>query len=136
VLLKVLQRVSWCTACPYYTSTFGTKYHRWFTHVYCIPNSYIVGDWFTAAATLARCLAQMRTISNVFEYCGFTMNAAKFKYGLQIVFLGILIDSISMTVRFTLQSYSQVNTLSSRTFDLSAASSTGSLNWCKVVGCA
>ena len=102
------QGVSWCyskccfghTACPYYTSTFGAEYHRWFTHVYRIPNSYIVDDWFTAAATLARCLSQMRTISNVFESCGFTMNAAKFKYGQQIVFLGILIDSISMTVRF------------------------------------
>lgn len=39
-------------------------------------------------------------ISNVFESCGFTMNADKFKYGQQIVFLGILIDSVSMTVRF------------------------------------
>ena len=28
------------------------------------------------------------------------MNADKFKYGQQIVFLGILIDSVSMTVRF------------------------------------
>ena len=28
------------------------------------------------------------------------MNASKFKYGQQIVFLGILIDSVTMTVRF------------------------------------
>ena len=28
------------------------------------------------------------------------MNAAKFKYGQQVVFLGILIDSVTMTVRF------------------------------------
>ena len=42
----------------------------------------------------------MRIISNVFESYGFTMNADKFKYGQQIVFLGILIDSVSMTVRF------------------------------------
>ena len=42
----------------------------------------------------------MRIISNVFESCGFTMNADKFKYGQQIVFLGILIDSVSMTERF------------------------------------
>jgi len=88
------------TACPYYTSTFGAEYHRWFTHIYGIPNSYIVDDWFTAARTLPQCLSQMQTICNVFEICGFTMNATKFKYGQQIVFLGILIDSVTMTVRF------------------------------------
>ena len=100
--------VTWCyskccfghTACPYYTSTFGAEYYRWFTHIYCIPCSYIVDDWLTAAATLARSLAQMKTISNVLESCGFTMNDAKFKSGQQIVFLGILIDSVTMTIRF------------------------------------
>ena len=65
-----------------------------------VHNSYIVDDWFAAAPTLARCLTQMRTFSNMYESCGFTMNPAKFKYGQHIVFLGILIDSISMTVRF------------------------------------
>ena len=45
-------------------------------------------------------LSQMQTICNVFEICGFTMNATKFKYGQQIVFLGILIDSVTMTIRF------------------------------------
>ena len=102
------QGVSWCysnccfghAACPYYTSTFGAEYHRWFSYIYRILNSYVVDDWFTAAATLALCLGPMRIISNVFESCGFTMNADKFKYGQQIVFLGILIDSVSMTVRF------------------------------------
>ena len=97
--------VTWCyskccfghTACPYCTSTFGAEYYRWFTHIYCIPCSYIVDDWLTAAATLARSLAQMKTISNVLESCGFTMNDAKFKSGQQIVFLGILVD---MTIRF------------------------------------
>ena len=88
------------TACPYYTSTFGAEYHRWFTNIYGIPNSYIVDDWFTAALTLSLCLSQMQTICNVFEICGFTMNASKFKYGQQVVFLGILIDSVTMTVRF------------------------------------
>ena len=38
-------------------------------------------------------------ICNVFEICGFTMNASKFKYDQQVVFLGILIDSVTMTVR-------------------------------------
>lgn len=88
------------TACPYYTSTFGAEYHCWFTEVYGIPNSYIVDDWFTVALTLALCLSQMQTMCNIFESCGFTMNASKFKYGQQIVFLGIHIDSITMTVRF------------------------------------
>ena len=100
--------VTWCyskccfghTACPYYTSTFGAEYYRWFTHIYCIPCSYIVDDWLTAAATLARSLAQMKTISNVLESCGFAMNEAKFKSGQQIIFLGILIDSVTMTIRF------------------------------------
>jgi hypothetical protein len=103
------------TACPYYASIFGAEYHRWFTHVYRIPNSNIVA--FTAAATLARCLAQMRTISNVFESCGFTMNAAKFKYGKQNVFLGILIDSISMKVRF--------NPISAKSFRIELSLSAG-----------
>jgi hypothetical protein len=87
----------------------------------------------------------MRTISNVFESCGFTMNVAKFKYGQQIVFLGILIDSISMTVQF--------DPISAKSFrielevylamlltDMHLAIQDirpicGKLNWCKVVGC-
>jgi hypothetical protein len=48
------------TACPYYTSTFDAEYHRWFTHIYGIPNSYI-----TAALTLSLCLSQMQTICKV-----------------------------------------------------------------------
>ena len=49
---------------------------------------------------LARCFSQMRTIFNVFKSCSFMVNATKFKYGQQIVFLGIRIDSISMAVQF------------------------------------
>lgn len=100
--------VTWCyskccfghTACPYYTSTFGAEYYRWFNSIYHIPCSYIVDDWLTAAASLASSLHQMKTISTVLESCGFAMNEAKFKSGQQIVFLGILIDSVTMTVRF------------------------------------
>lgn len=86
------------TACPYYTSTFGAEYHHWFNSM-GIPNSMIVDDWFTAAQQLKQVLAQMSQMSSVFESIGFTMQSEKYKYGQQVLFLGILIDSTTMTVR-------------------------------------
>jgi hypothetical protein len=38
-------------------------------------------------------------MSSVFESIGFTMQSDKYKYGQQVLFLGILIDSTTMTVR-------------------------------------
>jgi hypothetical protein len=64
-----------------------------------IPNSMIVDDWFTAAQQLKQVLAQMSQMSSVFESIGFTMQSEKYKYGQQVLFLGILIDSTTMTVR-------------------------------------
>jgi hypothetical protein len=62
-----------------------------------IPNSLIVDDWFTAAQQLKQVLAQMSQMSSVFESIGFTMQSEKYKYGQQVLFLGILIDSTTMT---------------------------------------
>ena len=83
------------TACPYYTSTFGAEYHYWFNEM-GIPNSMIVDDWFTAAPLLEQALAQMSTMSGIFESISLTN---KNKYGQQVLFLGLLIDSTTMTVR-------------------------------------
>ena len=86
------------TACPYYTSTFGAEYHHWFNEM-GIPNSMIVDDWFTAAPLLEQAMAQMSKMSGIFESIGFTMQRDKYKYGQQVLFLGLLIDSTTMTVR-------------------------------------
>jgi len=62
-----------------------------------IPSSMIVDDWFTTAQQLKQALAQMSQMSSVFESIGFTMQSDKYKYGQQILFLGIFIDSTTMS---------------------------------------
>jgi hypothetical protein len=63
-----------------------------------IPNSMTVDDWFTAAQQLKQVIAQMSQMPSVFESIGFTMQSDKYKHGQQFLFLGILIDSTTMTV--------------------------------------
>jgi len=58
-----------------------------------------VDDWFTAAQQLKQVIAQMSQMPSVFESIGFTMQSDKYKHGQQVLFLGILFDSTTMTVR-------------------------------------
>jgi hypothetical protein len=65
-----------------------------------IPCCHYVDDWFLAAPTLEGVQTHMRTLADTFDSCGFTMAPDKYAYGQQLVFCGILIDTVTMTLRF------------------------------------
>jgi len=84
---------------PYYCSTWSAEFRRWFTHL-GLPTAHMMDDWFIAALTEALAKQDIATITAIMEDCGFTMSADKQEFGRQLPFLGILIDTNTMTLRF------------------------------------
>jgi hypothetical protein len=87
------------TACPYYTSAFSAEIRRWVMHR-GISCSHMVDDWLTAGDTEEEVRASMGCIAGILQACGFVMAEEKFDYGQRLVFLGILLDCTTMTMRF------------------------------------
>jgi len=88
------------SASPYYTSTWSAEFKRWLKYVYGIDSGHIVDDWFVANMLPEIARYEMSQCADMFETTGFSMNKDKFKIGKKVVFLGILIDSETMTLRF------------------------------------
>jgi hypothetical protein len=103
VFLGVLYQIVRCTfgyrLCPYYCSTFSAEFGKWLT-AYGVPAAWMMDDWFTAAPTQKQVLAQMATIKRVIESTGLHLEAEKDGLGQQMVFLGVLIDSVTMRLSF------------------------------------
>ena len=57
-------------------------------------------DWATAGASEAAAVAHMRTITDLLEPCGILFNPSKFTTGQRVVYLGILFDTIAMSLSF------------------------------------
>lgn len=85
---------------PYYISTWSAEFKRWLKYVFGIDSSHIVDDWFIPDSDKEVAKAKMDTCSYMFHSIGLTMNPDKFKLGQQVIYLGILIDSETMTLRF------------------------------------
>jgi len=88
------------SASPYYTSTWSAEFKRWLKYVFGIDSAHIVDDWFFVHADKEIACAKLATCSYMFHSAGFSMNQDKNKIGQQVVHLGILIDSVTMTLRF------------------------------------
>lgn len=86
-------------ACPYYASTWSAEFRQWALSLTLNP-AFMVDDWFMCEPSLRSARRAMETLCAMFEDCGFSMAADKFQYGQQIVFIGVLIDTVSMTMRF------------------------------------
>ena len=87
------------TACPYYASTWSAEFRQWALSMGLDP-AFMVDDWFLCEPSLERARASMQALCSMFEDCGFSMSVEKFQYGQQIVFIGVLIDTVTMTIRF------------------------------------
>jgi hypothetical protein len=87
------------TACPYYCSTFSSEIQRW-----CIGKglaaAHMVDDFIVAHPSEEGARDGIRIIIGMLVACGFTINPDKSAFGRELVFLGFLWSSITMTVRF------------------------------------
>jgi hypothetical protein len=84
---------------PYFTSGYGAEVRSWVVHKK-IPATHFCDDWFTAAPSYAKTAAFLRAIAAFFIACGFIMAEEKKEIDQQLVYLGILFDSIRMVLSF------------------------------------
>jgi len=86
------------TACLYFCSAWSAEFHQWFAHL-GIPTSFIMDDWLVSDTSLSKAKAQMDTVARTLESVGIEMAEDKYGFGQQLTFIGILIDTVSMSVR-------------------------------------
>ena len=60
----------------------------------------MVDDWFQCHDTMIEARAGLSQLCGILEACGFSMTKEKFQYGQQIVFIGVLLDTVTMSMRF------------------------------------
>jgi hypothetical protein len=86
------------TNCPYYCSTWTAEFCQWATAM-GIPNAFMVDDIFVHDMEESVARADMQRIADLLDDVGFGMEKSKFGFGKQLTFIGILIDTVSMTIR-------------------------------------
>ena len=57
-------------------------------------------DWTTAGASQAAAVTNMRAIKDLLEPCGVLFNPSKDAVGQRVVYLGVLFDTIAMSLSF------------------------------------
>ena len=124
--------------CPYYCSTWSAEYRTWMLAA-GVPCAHMVDDWLTVGKTKEEAKGRLDLICSILESVGHEMQGEKMDLGQTMLFLGILINSIRMTISFdAVQARGmkmQLETHLSRMrsgFDLdkgTVRSVAGSLNW-------
>lgn len=87
------------SSCPYYCSTWSAEFRR-MAHALGILTGHMMDDWILSATSLQQAIATMLRLTNMFEDIGLVMAVEKFRYGQLLVYLGVLIDTTTMTIRF------------------------------------
>ena len=86
------------TSCPYYCSTWSAEFYRWFSAM-GIEASFLMDDWIVGGDTEAEAKDKMDTISDTLMSVGFTMSKEKNKLGQRLTWLGLFIDTTTMSLR-------------------------------------
>ena len=86
------------TACPYYASTWSAEMRQWMLTAGLDP-AFLMDDWFEVGDKEEVARSRMRTLYDLIESTGHGMAEEKFEVAQMMVFLGILIDSTTMTCR-------------------------------------
>ena len=127
------------TSSPYYASTWSAEFRQWMLARGLDP-AFLMDDWFLTGTTEEEARSRMRRLYELMVEAGFTMAEDKFDVGQIMIFLGILIDSTTMTCRieksqaggFKQQLLLYLERLSAKGGNLDLASVrhvTGKLNW-------
>jgi len=83
--------------CPYYCSTWSAEFRSWVL-AENVPCSHMVDDWLTCGKTRECASSNLRKIADVLTAVGLTMSLEKEEVAQRLVFLGILIDTVRMSV--------------------------------------
>jgi hypothetical protein len=84
---------------PYFTSGYGAEIRKWILFRK-IPAVHYCDDHFTSGENYASTKANLAAIAAIFLSIGFAIAMEKFEIGQRLVYLGILFDSIRMTMSF------------------------------------
>ena len=82
---------------PYYASGWYAEFYRWTLHKQ-IPASVFMDDWATVGTDQSEALANRRAIKDLFSPCGLLFSDAKDTDDQRLVYLGILFDTVAMTM--------------------------------------
>jgi hypothetical protein len=99
----VLYEIVRCTfgyrLCPYYASTISAEFGMWIA-AYGIPVAWMMDDWFTVGENTEKALENREAIRGIIHSTGFRTGAEKDDIGQQLVWLGVMINSITMRLSF------------------------------------
>jgi hypothetical protein len=87
----------------YYCAMWAAEMRRWVTGRGVTDCCHMTDDWLTAGRSESSARANMAVIAATLEEAGFKMAPKKFEIGQQLVFLGVLICTITMTMGFERQ---------------------------------
>ena len=87
------------TACPYYASGWSAEMKRWFA-AWGVETAHLMDDWFLVGENDGEVQRKLLKIAEILEDCGFAIQTDKNEIGMRIVYLGVLLDSEKMTLRF------------------------------------
>ena len=87
------------TSAPYFTSAYGAEMLRVLA-ARGVPAYNMIDDWLVIGRTEVHARSQLRVVQQLTESWGFGWAAEKEGVGQRLVFLGVLIDTVSMTLRF------------------------------------
>ena len=85
--------------CPYYCSAWSAEFRSWMV-AQGIPCTHYMDDWMTVGASEEQARENLRRITATLATAGLAMAKEKEECGQRLTFLGVLIDTVSMRLRF------------------------------------
>ena len=86
------------TLCPYYCSTWSAEIRRWMLK-FVGPCAHMVDDWLFVGETDAHVRSLIEKACVIIMAIGFVIAMEKNEFGQQLNYLGVLLDTVSMTCR-------------------------------------
>jgi hypothetical protein len=87
------------TTCPYYCSTWSAEFKLWLANR-GIETAHLMDDWLVVDHSYPTLLNKLEVVHHFFADIGLVINTAKDESGQVLTFLGVLLDSVNMTMRF------------------------------------
>ncbi len=85
--------------CPFYCSTWSAEFKSWLRSL-DIETAHLMDDWMVVDDTRSAVEVELDKVCAMFEEVGFGMAKEKNQIGQVLTFLGVEIDTVTMTMRF------------------------------------
>ena len=85
--------------CPYYASMWSAEYRKWIL-AKGVQSAHMMDDWLVVGKSQQEAIKPLKMVSDTLESVGHEMQMEKTEMGQQMVFLGVLVDSIRMKLSF------------------------------------